>query len=639
VVLASIALMAIALVVAPPPAEATGPHNQYLAVNVGADALFNIGAYPDAAGGSTTGSWDLSFRWPQSPWSSYTTIRVDGSNYRYGSSGTQVTPPTDAGVTNTSAWQTTADVKVTQLLTLVDNPATGRQDVVRIAYTVQNTGAVAHDVGLRLMIDTEVNYNDSALFRVPGVGALTTEREFLGAAIPRGTYVFYDLADATHVAYVATRFAGPAPDRMVFARWGALSGAPWDYIVDPAISIGDSAYGIYWDAATLAPGQSRTYVSSYGLGASDVDPTPPLALGVYGPSQLEILDDDYSPNPFDVTAWVSDVGTGPATNVTATIALSDGLQLVGGAATQNLGGLAVNEEKQASWSVSALPQGSDRTVTYSVTVACDGVAPKTVTRQLVLPAIVTPAPTVTSFTPATGPVGTSVTVTGANFTGATSVTFNGTAAASFSVVSATQITATVPAGATTGPIVVTTPPGVGTSLTDFFVVPVPVITSFTPTTGPVGTVVTVAGTGFIGATSVTFNGLAGTGLTVDSAAQVRITVPVGATSGPLSVTTSGGTGTSVASFTVVPAKPTIIKIKPVSGKRGATVTITGTNFGALKSATSSVKFGSKTCTKYVSWNATQIKCKVPTTAKYGAVKVTVKTAAGTSNAKSFTVKH
>jgi len=51
-----------------------------------------------------------------------------------------------------------------------------------------------------------------------------------------------------------------------------------------------------------------------------------------------------------------------------------------------------------------------------------------------------------------------------------------------------------------------------------------------------------------------------------------------------------------------------------------------------------VKFGSKACTTYVSWSATQIKCKVPATAKYGAVQVTVATAAGKSNAMSFTVK-
>jgi hypothetical protein len=78
-------------------------------------------------------------------------------------------------------------------------------------------------------------------------------------------------------------------------------------------------------------------------------------------------------------------------------------------------------------------------------------------------------PEITAFTPSSGPVGTSVTITGTNFTGTTAVEFNGTAAVTFTVDSDTQITATVPAGATTGPISVTNADGTGTSASDFTV--------------------------------------------------------------------------------------------------------------------------------------------------------------------------
>ena len=73
------------------------------------------------------------------------------------------------------------------------------------------------------------------------------------------------------------------------------------------------------------------------------------------------------------------------------------------------------------------------------------------------------APTITGFAPTSGAVGTSVVLTGTDLSGATGVSFNGTAAASFTVNSATQVTAVVPAGASSGPITVTTPSGTASS--------------------------------------------------------------------------------------------------------------------------------------------------------------------------------
>ncbi|HET9504164.1 MAG TPA: Ig-like domain-containing protein [Hymenobacter sp.] len=90
------------------------------------------------------------------------------------------------------------------------------------------------------------------------------------------------------------------------------------------------------------------------------------------------------------------------------------------------------------------------------------------------------------LSPAAGPVGTSVTITGTNLSGTTGVSFNGTAASSFVVNSATSLTAVVAAGTTTGPVSVTTPSGSVASATSFVVRVAPTTVADTYTT-PQGT--------------------------------------------------------------------------------------------------------------------------------------------------------
>src|SRR5204863_224492 len=79
---------------------------------------------------------------------------------------------------------------------------------------------------------------------------------------------------------------------------------------------------------------------------------------------------------------------------------------------------------------------------------------------------------------------------------------------------------------------------------------IPAISSFTPTSGAVGSSVTINGAKFTGATAVKFNSTSASSFTVNSDTQITTAVPTGATSGTISVTTPGGTATSSGSFTV-----------------------------------------------------------------------------------------
>ncbi|HEX9011442.1 MAG TPA: IPT/TIG domain-containing protein [Holophagaceae bacterium] len=167
------------------------------------------------------------------------------------------------------------------------------------------------------------------------------------------------------------------------------------------------------------------------------------------------------------------------------------------------------------------------------------------------------APTLSGFSPTAGVVGSTVTLAGTALTGTTKVTFGGAAATTYTVKGDAEVQAVVPPGASTGPIALTTAGGTATTLAAFTVEPspVPILTGFNPLTGPVGTAVSLMGTGLTGASAVSFGGVAAA-FTVAGDAQIIATVPAGAVTGPLVVTTPGGTANSPAAFTVT-AAPTL----------------------------------------------------------------------------------
>ena len=148
-----------------------------------------------------------------------------------------------------------------------------------------------------------------------------------------------------------------------------------------------------------------------------------------------------------------------------------------------------------------------------------------------------------------GKVGRSIDILGQGFTGTTGVSFNGTSA-TFTAVSDTYLTATVPEGATTGYVTVTTPGGTLTSNHPFRVEPG--ILGFTPASGPVGTLVTITGNSLTQTRKVTFGGVTAPTFTLDSDTQVTATLPAGAVSGKIAITTTTGRTFSPGDFTVTP---------------------------------------------------------------------------------------
>jgi hypothetical protein len=243
---------------------------------------------------------------------------------------------------------------------------------------------------------------------------------------------------------------------------------------------------------------------------------------------------------------------------------------------------------------------------------------------------------VTSVAPAAGPLGggNTVTVKGDGFTGATSVKFGTTPASSFTVVNSKTITVSAPAHAA-GPanVRVTRPSGSSpiSPGSKYTYAAAPVVTSLTPSAGPLGggNTVTINGTGFTGVTSVKFGSTVATSYTVVNATKITAVAPSHAAgAAQVHVTTSSGMSPSAAGNKYTyEAAPTVTAISPASGPTagGTTVTITGTN---LTGATA-VKFGATSATSYVVVNSTKITAVAPAHVA-GAQFVHVVTASGTS---------
>ena len=244
------------------------------------------------------------------------------------------------------------------------------------------------------------------------------------------------------------------------------------------------------------------------------------------------------------------------------------------------------------------------------TILNDDVAPVATPTPTLTPA---PTPSILLFTPNAGVRTTLVTLVGANFSGATSVRFNGVAAP-FTISSANALQARVPLSATTGKISITTPSGTVSSAGVFTVYVPPRVSSFWPALGPVGTVVTVNGTDFANISSVRI-GLRAVPFKIVSRTRLTLTVTPGATTGKISVITVGGVGTSATNFRVTPK---ISRLSPERGPVGTVVLIDGSNLLRV----TSVKFNGVAATSVTVVSASRVRAVVPTGARTGRVSVT-----------------
>jgi len=443
--------------------------------------------------------------------------------------------------------------------------------------------------------------------------------------------------------------------------------------VDPGVqTVAAGASATYTISASLSQGFSGAIaLNATGLPAGVSASFNPPSINTNGGSSTLTLTTPASIPLGDYTIAIT--GTNGATMLTPTVTLNVVMDFslsaspisqtvtTGGSTSYSLSASAPNGFSDAiDLSVAGLPPGATVTIdptfvtppgsanltvntsastpagSYSLTVTgADG----GLTHSVNLVVIVSPALAI-SLSPGSGQVGRQLTINGTGFgstQGSSTVGFGGTSANPISW-SDNSIVLTVPAGIPVGNAdVVLTIPGSGSGLATFVVIPV--ILSFSPSSGVVGTTVTISGVGFgahQGSSTLTFNDVPAT-ITSWTDGSITAQVPAGTSSGLIVITINGIAANSV-QFTVPTPPPSITSLTPIVGAIGSSVTIKGANFGDIQNG--SVIFSkanhAATGAAVTSWGATSITVTVPGDAATGNVRVIVN--GHLSNAITFTVQ-
>ncbi|UUZ82004.1 carboxypeptidase-like regulatory domain-containing protein [Paenibacillus sp. P26] len=326
--------------------------NEHIKAQIDGYGRFNMGI-KDL--GSADHWYNIIYSWPSAPGTSFTTVKVDGMDQVYGNNAAFTTPPWNVDdTTNEAVWKT-GDISVKQVLQTALNPATGIPDAVKVRYTMTNTGTQNHEVGLRMMIDTMVNGNDSAPFKVPtatGIESVNYEKNYIGDQVPAFWQAFQDF-NAPDISSQYTMKGGDAtgPDRFTIANWNSIRNTLWDYAITENRQTGDSAVGMWWNPKTLAPGETRTITTYYGRPGVGGNQT----LVLSGRQRLSYP--EWSTSPMNLIAYINNNLGSTLTGVTVKVVPGPGLSLVDNDAVHSVGNLPVGTNAQTTWRVKPTAEG------------------------------------------------------------------------------------------------------------------------------------------------------------------------------------------------------------------------------------------------------------------------------------------
>jgi len=349
----------------------------------------------------------------------------------------------------------------------------------------------------------------------------------------------------------------------------------------PSVPAGSGAFTLVITGTGFMPSSTVTF-SGFPLPATYISPTQisvqlpaGATVGVYPVVVTNPAPGGGSSTPFDFIVPPAPVPTitsfSPSSAVAGTTVTVTGTNFV------NVSSVLLNGYSVGSYTVLSPTQltfvVSTSSSTGRIAVVTPGGTATSATNLTVTGNPTNPAPTITALSPPSVPAGSgafTLVVIGTGFIPASVVQSTAPVSAT-TYISSTQLSVSLPAGAVTGtyPVtVVNPPPGGGTSAPFNFIVTgsssSPSVTSFSPSSGPVGTVVTINGANIANPLAVYFNFTQATSVSTLSATQIRAVVPAGASTGPVTVLTSVGGVSSAQVFTVTVASPTLAEQEPAS---------------------------------------------------------------------------
>ena len=244
------------------------------------------------------------------PYSSYTTIWIDGKELIYGSSsGDLVDDPyiTHDGKSIERGWDY-QKLSVKQKISLVVSEWSDKkyEDTAQIQYRIINNDNAAHEVGVRILFDLMLGRDDAVPIRTSNFGYTNYERDFYSPNIPDWWGAIE--GDVTKIMFsiqgTLKDFGAKTPDRFSTVNWSHCYKAKWEYDTNPELNvINDSGVALWWNPLTIRPGEERIICTFVGLGTMPPDNKPPYTANhipekysSHAPLntniQLDILDDD-----------------------------------------------------------------------------------------------------------------------------------------------------------------------------------------------------------------------------------------------------------------------------------------------------------------------------------------------------------